>query len=41
MFLADKFIERTRPHSGGERRGFVGHSCIDVLAFEKIVHKLI
>src|SRR5438445_13135401 len=50
MFLADKFLERPRPHPRGERRGGVhaGKSAswtdssggeIDIFLAEKIVHE--
>ena len=39
MFLADKFLERPRPHAGGERRSAGRAGKIDIFLFAKeIVH---
>jgi hypothetical protein len=39
MFLADKFIERPRPHPSRERRSFVQGGKIDIFLFEKVLHE--
>jgi hypothetical protein len=38
MFLADKFLERARPHPRSERRCFVDRGKIDIFLAEQIVH---
>src|SRR5437763_16391251 len=38
MFLADKFIERSRPHPRSQRRRFVHRRKIDIFLFEKVLH---
>ncbi len=38
MFLANEFIERARPHAGGEWRGFIHRGKIDILLLKQLLH---
>ena len=39
MFLANKFIERSRPHPRGQRRSFVDRRKIDIFLFKQVLHE--